>query len=172
MLYRPIWTSLENTVVSQYICLIYQFSVDLLNIRIPYIDQSLQTCFNKLRMPSNPDKKLFLWEFCWALLGISQLWGWLWLQNNIWIYKINIRSMSSIYGISTRINSRSSRWFYHISALMPDLIARACLSVFSMSLNDIFNNLRHKVSTLLQALSFCEYMYSLMSHFSFSVSLH
>jgi len=54
-------------------------------------------------MPSNPDKKLFLWEFCWALLGISQLWGWLWLQNNIWIYKINIRSMSSIYGISTRI---------------------------------------------------------------------
>lgn len=150
------------------------FSLDLLDIRILYFVQSLQTCFNVLIMSCNPDKTLFLWELYRALsLAISQLWGWLWLQNSIWIYKTNIRIMSSIDAVSTRINFRSLGWFYSVSALIVWSYSQGFfIAVFSLSLNDISNNLRHKVSTLLQALSFYEYMYSLMSHFSFSISLH
>lgn len=150
------------------------FSLDLLNRRTLYFVQTLQICFNILIMSHNPDKTLFLWELCWALsLAISQLWGWLWLQNSIWIYKTNIRIMATIDGVSTRINFRSLGWFYCVSALIVWSYSQGLfIAVSSLSLNDISNNLRHKVSTLLQALSFYEYMYSLMSHFSFSVSLH
>lgn len=149
------------------------FSLDL-KIRTLYFVQSLQIRFNTLIMSRNPDKMLLLWELCWALpLAISQMWGWLWLQNSIWIYKTNIRIMSSIDGVSTRINFRSLGWFYCVSALIVwSYTLGLFIAVFSLPLNDISNNLRHKVSTLLQALSFYEYMYSLMSHFSFSVSLH
>lgn len=97
-------------------------------------------------MSSNPDKKLFLWVHYWVLLAFSQLWGWLRLQNNIWIYKINIRVMSSICGVSTRMYFRSLRCLYYVSALIVRSYGQGLfVAIFGMSLNDIFNNLRHSL---------------------------